>query len=91
MADIDVTHNPDESILDGLGVRQWDIWSKEISEFPWHYDSTETCYILAGEVTVIPDGGSEVTIGKGDLVTFAQGLSCTWKISQPVKKYYRFE
>jgi len=31
-----------------------------------------------------------VTFGKGDLVTFPRGLSCTWDIRNPVKKHYNF-
>ncbi len=27
-------------------------WSKEPSEFGWHYDQQETCLVLEGEVTV---------------------------------------
>jgi uncharacterized protein len=77
-------------LLKELGVFQWSIWTKEISEFPWIYDTKETCYSLAGEVTVIPDGGEPVTIGKGDLVTFPAGISCTWKITQDVRKHYLF-
>lgn len=82
---------PDESRLQALGVSTWPIWTKEISEFPWHYDSTETCYILAGEVTVTPDQGEPVLIRAGQLVTFPAGMSCTWKITSDIRKHYQFE
>jgi uncharacterized protein len=88
--DIKVEHQPSQAQLEKLGVFNWSIWTKEISEFPWTYDSEETCYFLAGEVTVTPTGGTPVTIGKRDLVTFPVGMSCTWKVTQPVKKHYRF-
>jgi uncharacterized cupin superfamily protein len=87
---IDVNHQPTPEQLEQLKVKQWPIWTKEISEFPWTYDDPETCYFLEGEVTVKPDGEDEVTVGKGDLVTFPSGMSCTWKITTPVKKHYRF-
>ena len=90
MSKIQVVSNPDEEKLKGLGVRSWPIWEKEVSEFPWTYDETETCYLLEGEVTVTA-GGEETTIQKGDLVTFPRGMSCTWKVTSPVKKHYRFE
>jgi len=90
MSQIRVEHNPPEQRLTGLGVRQWEIWEKEVSEFPWHYDEQEICFFLAGEVTVTPDGGTPVMIKAGDLVTFPQGMSCTWKITKPVRKHYRF-
>ena len=73
-----------------LGVTSWPIWTKEASEFPWSYDEAETCYFLEGDVIVTPDGGEPVTMGKGDLVTFPAGMSCTWTIRGDVKKHYRF-
>jgi uncharacterized cupin superfamily protein len=87
---IQIQRQPNQEELDRLGVDSWPIWTKEVSEFPWTYDAVETCYFLAGEVTVTPDGGVSVTMGTGDLVTFPAGMSCTWKIHQPVRKYYQF-
>jgi uncharacterized cupin superfamily protein len=60
------------------------------SEFPWSYDDPETCYFLEGDVVVTPEGEEPVEVGRGDLVTFPQGLSCTWKMRKDVKKHYRF-
>ncbi|AFY37619.1 protein of unknown function DUF861 cupin_3 [[Leptolyngbya] sp. PCC 7376] len=89
-ATISVDHNPSPNKLKELGVFEWSIWTKEASTFPWEYDIRETCYFLEGEVIVTPDGGEPVSMGKGDLVTFASGLSCTWEIKQDVKKHYFF-
>ncbi|MGM0502499.1 MAG: cupin domain-containing protein, partial [Bacillota bacterium] len=41
-----------EEKLEELGVKSWPIWEKEVSEFDWHYDQQEVCYLLTGEVTV---------------------------------------
>ena len=90
MSEIKVEKNPEPAQLEKLGVKSWPIWTKEESEFPWSYSDTETCYLLEGEVTVIPDGGDPVKFGPGDLVTFPKGMSCTWKISRAVRKHYRF-
>jgi uncharacterized cupin superfamily protein len=87
---IKVERNPSEDRLTDLGVKSWPIWEKEASEFPWHYADRETCYVLAGEVTVIPDGGEPVQIQEGDLVTFPQGMSCTWSVTRDIRKHYRF-
>ncbi|NEO37009.1 MAG: cupin domain-containing protein [Moorea sp. SIOASIH] len=81
---------PSQDHLDNLGVSNWPIWTKEVSEFPWTYDEPETCYLLEGEVVVTPDGGEPVQIAKGDLVTFPAGMSCTWKIISNVRKHYQF-
>jgi uncharacterized cupin superfamily protein len=90
MVDIRIEQQPEESHLKALGVLSWPIWTKEASEFPWTYEETETCYFLEGEVEVTPEGGTPVTMRKGDLVTFPAGMSCTWKIRRDVRKHYRF-
>lgn len=81
--------NPVPEALKTLGVDSWPIWSKAVSIFAWHYDEEETCYFLEGEV-MVKTPFEEVTIQKGDLVTFPPGLSCTWRVLKPVRKHYRF-
>jgi hypothetical protein len=88
--EIQIERQPSQERLNQLGVSSWPIWTKEVSEFPWTYDEQETCYLLEGEVVVTPDGGEPVQFGKGDLVTFPAGMSCTWKILQDVRKHYYF-
>ena len=90
LMEIKVEHQPGQEHLNQLGVFNWPIWTKEVSEFPWTYDSGEICYLLAGDVIVTPDGGEPVPIRKGDLVTFPAGMSCTWKILADVRKHYHF-
>ncbi len=80
--------SPDK--LEQLGVFSWSIWEKEVSSFPWTYESTEMCYILAGDVIVTPNGGASVCFRQGDLVTLPAGMSCFWEILSPVKKHYIF-
>lgn len=83
---------PDASKITTLGVTSWPTWSKEVSKFPWSYNSQEIAYILEGEVTVTPkDGGLPVSFGAGDLVTFPAGLSCLWDIKKPLRKHYHFD
>ena len=90
MSKIELKHQPESSELETIGVFSWPIWQKEISEFPWHYDESETCYFLEGQVTVTPDSGEPITMGKGDLVTFPAGMSCNWRIDSAVRKHYYF-
>lgn len=90
MSEIEVEHSPTEERLAELGVPGWPIWTKEASEFPWHYDEQEQCYFLEGDVVVTPEGGEPVEMGQGDFVTFPQGMSCTWKVGRDVRKHYRF-
>ena len=90
MTTITIEHNVTPAKLDVMYVDDWPVWTKGVSEFDWEYDQQETCYILEGQVIVTPDGDEGVAIGPGDLVTFPKGMSCSWKITQPIKKHYRF-
>ena len=72
------------------GIMQWPIWTKEISQFDWFYDSEEQCLFLEGEVTVkTPEG--DFNIKAGDFVTFKEGLKCVWVVKQPIRKHYFFK
>jgi len=71
-------------------MRRCPTWSKEASVFDWQYEEAETCYLLAGDVRVVTEGGEAVEFGDGDLVTFPAGLKCTWEVRSPVHKHYRF-
>jgi len=90
MSRIVVERGPAEERLEELGVRGWPVWTKEPSTFPWSYGEPETCFFLEGDVVVTPEGGEPVQVGKGDLVTFPAGMSCTWEVRAAVRKHYRF-
>jgi uncharacterized cupin superfamily protein len=90
MTAIHYEHKPSPAKLEILGIFDWPIWEKEVSEFPWTYDKEETCYFIRGRVIVTPDGGEPQEFGRGDLVTFPAGMSCTWKVLEPVEKHYAF-
>ncbi len=81
---------PDPEWLRKHGVSAWPVWEKEASKFDWYYDTTEVCYILKGKAIVTTPDGERVEIGKGDLVTFPAGLSCTWEIVEDISKHYTF-
>ncbi len=84
---IEVKKPTDEEIKQ---TESWGIWEKEVSEFPWEYDEKETCYILEGKATVKAEDGEEVSFGKDDLVIFPKGLKCTWKVTEAIRKRYKF-
>jgi uncharacterized cupin superfamily protein len=86
-----VEHAPAKDKLVSLSVLSWPVWECDISEFPWAYDSRETCYLLAGEVIVTPDGSEPVKIQAGDLVVFPAWMSCRWNGLKAVRKHYRFD
>ena len=79
-----------EGELRNMGVFSWPIWEKAPSTFDWHYDETEQCYILEGQVRVEPKDGTPVEFGPGDFVTFPKGMDCIWNVSKGVRKHYTF-
>ena len=88
MDTISITKKTD-SELDILGVSSWPIWTCEVSEFPWEYAEKETCFLLEGDVEVSTEEET-VRFGTGDFVVFPQGLKCTWRVMEPVRKHYNF-
>jgi hypothetical protein len=91
MSEIIVEQNPEQTRLDSLGVSKWQTWKKEVSVFPWTFPEQEIAYILEGECVITPNGGEPVTFGKGDLVTFPAGMSCSWEVKQPLHKHYQLD
>jgi uncharacterized cupin superfamily protein len=79
-----------EDLINEMSVRNWPIWTKEVSKFDWFYDSKEQCLILEGKIIVETDEGN-VEINAGDFVTFPKGLKCVWNVLEPVRKHYNFE
>jgi hypothetical protein len=73
------------------GVLSWPVWEKEVSRFTWHYDSMEECYILSGRAVVETPDGEKASFGKGDFVSFPEGLSCVWDIKEALRKHYNFK
>ncbi len=83
---------PTEDDLKNLNVDSWGTWSKEVGEFDWSYDDTETCYLLNGEVEVTDSKtGEKIEFKKGDLVQFEKGLKCIWNVKKPVRKSFSFD
>ena len=77
-----------EEIL-SRNIKEWPIWEKEVSRFPWTYDSVEECLIIEGKIIVETDHET-VELRAGDFVTFPGKLNCVWDIKEPVRKYYNF-
>jgi len=72
-----------------MGIDSWGIWEKEVSEFDWAYTNEEHCYIIEGRAFVTAEEET-LDIQQGDYVVFPAGLKCRWKVTKPLKKYYKF-
>ena len=92
MSDLEILceHKPSPAKLEVLGVDDWPVWRKEVSQFPWTYTQTEVCYVLKGRFVVTPEGGGPQEFTRGDLITFPPGLQCTWEVLEPVEKHYTY-
>ena len=65
------------------------VWVWECTEgtFLWNYSEDETVYIISGEVFLSTQTGEERRAGQGDMVFFPGGISCNWRVTQPIKKF----
>lgn len=81
---------PTKERLAQLGVDRWGKWECDVKKFDWYYDDKEMFYVLEGKVKVKTDDGEEVEFAKGDLVTFPQGVKCTWDVKEKIRKVYKF-
>ena len=79
---------PTQEELKKLGIENWSPWSCDPSEFDWEYPFEETAYVKKGRVIVTEEGGEQVEIKAGDLVTFPKGLKCKWKVIERIEKVY---
>lgn len=62
------------------------VWECTPGSFRWHYSTDEVLIVLSGEAFLINEKGGERRFGPGDLGFFPAGTSCTWRVSQPIRK-----
>jgi uncharacterized cupin superfamily protein len=88
--EIEFVSQPNTEFLDKKGAFGWGTWGYGVNNFPWTYDSSESCYLSSGRVAVTPtDDRKAAKFGKGDFVTFPAGMSREWDVSEAVQKHYR--
>lgn len=62
------------------------IWDCTPGSFKWHYCMDETLIIISGEAFMTNQNGEERRFGPGDLGFFPAGTSCTWRITEHLRK-----
>ena len=70
------------------GTASAGIWQCAPGPSHWVLDTNEVIYLVAGRMTVTPDGGASKEIGVGDIAVFPLGWSGTWEIHETVRKVY---
>jgi uncharacterized cupin superfamily protein len=62
------------------------VWDCTPGRFHWHYSADEVILVVSGEAFMINDKGEERRFGPGDLGFFPAGSSCTWRVTEPIRK-----
>jgi uncharacterized protein len=62
------------------------VWDCTPGSFNWHYGMDEAIVLISGESFMINEKGEERRFGPGDLGFFPAGTSCTWRITETVRK-----
>jgi uncharacterized cupin superfamily protein len=78
------------------GVTLWEgdsgasagIWECSPGPSHWVLTTNEVIHLVAGRMTVTPDGGEALEIRAGDVAVFPLGWSGTWLIHETVRKVY---
>lgn len=61
-------------------------WECTPGLFTWHYSEDESVCIISGEVFISTADGAEGRLGPGDTAFFPAGSSCTWRVTECVRK-----
>jgi uncharacterized cupin superfamily protein len=70
------------------GDREVGVWECTPGPSRWTLVTHEIVQILAGRMTVTPDGGQPTEIGAGDIAVFPRGWTGTWQIHETIRKVY---
>ena len=62
------------------------VWDCTPGHFNWHYSEDETVVVISGEVFITSEKGEEGRLGQGDMGFFPAGSSCTWRVTDRIKK-----
>jgi uncharacterized cupin superfamily protein len=61
-------------------------WDCTPGTFNWKYVEDEMVCVLSGEVFISTADGVERRLGTGDMAFFPAGSSCTWRVTERVRK-----
>ena len=64
------------------------VWECTPGPSHWTLETHEVIHLVAGRMTVTPDGGEPTELGAGDMAVFPKGWSGSWDIHETVRKVY---
>ncbi len=74
---------PDGTTLAGL-------WECTPGSYHATYAAAEFVHLIAGRITITPEGGTPVTVVAGDAFVVAATFKGVWKIEETVRKHFSF-
>jgi uncharacterized protein len=66
------------------------IWECTVGSYHATYTAYEYVVLIAGRITITPDGGTPVTVRAGDAFVVEHDFKGTWKIEENVRKHFDF-
>ena len=70
------------------GDQQIGIWECGPGPSRWLLETHEFVQIVAGRMTVTPDGGEPIEVSAGNTAVFPLGWTGTWDIHETIRKVY---
>jgi uncharacterized cupin superfamily protein len=64
------------------------VWECTPGPSRWLLETHEVIHLVAGRMTVTPDGGEPTEISAGDVAVFPKGWAGTWDIHESLRKVY---
>jgi uncharacterized protein len=72
----------------GEGDQEIGIWECTPGPSRWLLETHEFITVVAGRMTVTPDGGAPLELVVGDTAVFPKGWAGTWDIAETLRKVY---
>jgi hypothetical protein len=70
------------------GEQSSGIWECTPGPSRWTLETNEVIHLVAGRMTVTPDGGDSTELTAGSVAVFPRGWTGTWDIHETVRKIY---
>ena len=72
----------------GEGVLYAGVFTAQPATFVYRFAGDETFHVLDGDLDVTLDGGEQVSLRPGDIVSFPKGARSTWTLHTPFRKFF---
>ena len=67
------------------------VWEATPGTYHAVYSAYEFVHMIAGRITITPDGGEPVVVTAGDAFVVEADFKGTWKIEEAVRKHFDFK